>query len=276
MEDSTGPARRQPPPTPVPDALEHLAQELRVLKESTGLSLVTLAQRTHVSKSSWHRYLNGDQLPPRSAVGALAHLARADTASVLAKWDAAQRDADQRPIPATDEPSTPMPDTPQPNLARGKWLSAIGVAGLLAVVTTAGFLCLFRASGSVTAPVLPAACHGKACEGRSPDKTCERDARTESTAADAGFAVQLLFSPSCAAVWSVVRAPASESREVSIRDNQRELTASHTDGGPANRTSPMLAASDPHGMTACAKVGGKLACTGLDGTHDDLDDPPRR
>ncbi|WP_143663574.1 helix-turn-helix transcriptional regulator, partial [Streptomyces sp. NRRL B-24085] len=48
---------------PLPDSLpreaRHLVEQLRHLKDRTGLSLAELARRTAYSKSSWQRYLSG-------------------------------------------------------------------------------------------------------------------------------------------------------------------------------------------------------------------------
>ncbi|MEU9244437.1 helix-turn-helix domain-containing protein [Streptomyces sp. NPDC048385] len=281
MESHTTPPRQQPSQVSAQEAADLFLQELRVLKERTGLSLAALAAHTHFSKSSWHRFLNGDKPPPRSAVEALARTAGADAASVLHLWEAAHHAAGRQPTPTADGLATHARGARMPasqpwadRLPRRTWIS---VTLLMVCLTTAviGVIHL-RPASDRAASALPARCLGKSCEGRLPDQAaCNRDARTESTAADSAFTVRLRFSPSCSTVWSEVRARTAEAREVSVRSGQREVTASHTDGTDGG-TSPMLAASDPHGVTACAKIGGKLACTGLDSTFDDLDDPPRR
>jgi hypothetical protein len=78
---------------PLPDALpreaRHLVEQLRALKDRTGLSLAELARRTAYSKSSWQRYLSGTKQPPRGAVQALCRVAGADQARLLALWDLA-------------------------------------------------------------------------------------------------------------------------------------------------------------------------------------------
>nr|WP_275424359.1 helix-turn-helix transcriptional regulator [Streptomyces parvus] len=42
-----------------------MTEQLRLLRRRTGMTLVTLANRTSYSKSSWGRYLGGKALPPR-------------------------------------------------------------------------------------------------------------------------------------------------------------------------------------------------------------------
>ncbi|AZS84194.1 helix-turn-helix domain-containing protein [Streptomyces griseoviridis] len=79
LPESLGPAERQ------------LVAELRLLKDRSGLSLMSLGARTPFSVSSWERYLNGGAVPPTTAVVAFARLAGADAAPLLALRDAAQR-----------------------------------------------------------------------------------------------------------------------------------------------------------------------------------------
>ena len=70
----------QPLPDDLPPEVRHFVEQLRQLKDRTGLSLVALGARTAYSKSSWHRYLNATQPPPRQAVAALCRIAGLDTA----------------------------------------------------------------------------------------------------------------------------------------------------------------------------------------------------
>ncbi|WP_338119403.1 helix-turn-helix transcriptional regulator [Streptomyces parvus] len=48
-----------------PREADLLTEQLRLLRRRTGMTLVTLANRTSYSKSSWGRYLGGKALPPR-------------------------------------------------------------------------------------------------------------------------------------------------------------------------------------------------------------------
>ncbi|MFF4348081.1 helix-turn-helix domain-containing protein [Streptomyces sp. NPDC001530] len=65
----------QPLPERLPPEVRHFVEHLRQLKDRTGLSLVALGARTAYSKSSWQRYLNATQPPPRQAVVALCRVA---------------------------------------------------------------------------------------------------------------------------------------------------------------------------------------------------------
>ncbi|MFJ8634415.1 helix-turn-helix domain-containing protein [Streptomyces sp. NPDC093568] len=68
----------QPLPDDLPPEVRHFVEQLRQLKDRTGLSLVSLGARTAYSKSSWQRYLNATQPPPRQAVAALCRVAGID------------------------------------------------------------------------------------------------------------------------------------------------------------------------------------------------------
>ncbi|MCZ4606374.1 helix-turn-helix transcriptional regulator [Streptomyces sp. Lzd4kr] len=68
----------QPLPDDLPSEVRHFVEQLRQLKDRTGLSLVALGARTAYSKSSWQRYLNATQPPPRQAVIALCRVAGID------------------------------------------------------------------------------------------------------------------------------------------------------------------------------------------------------
>ncbi|MFJ9106532.1 DUF2690 domain-containing protein [Streptomyces sp. NPDC102283] len=67
-----------------------LVGELRRAKVAAGMSLAALAEATPYSKSSWERFLNGSQLPPRGAVEALAVGSGTDGERLLALWEVAE------------------------------------------------------------------------------------------------------------------------------------------------------------------------------------------
>ncbi|WP_369248690.1 helix-turn-helix domain-containing protein [Streptomyces sp. R41] len=84
----------QPLPEQLPSEVRHFVEQLRQLKDRTGLSLVALGARTAYSKSSWQRYLNATQPPPRQAVVALcrvAGLVTEDTERFGVRWELAVR-----------------------------------------------------------------------------------------------------------------------------------------------------------------------------------------
>src|SRR3954452_6751670 len=106
----------QPLPDELPPEVRHFVEQLRLLKDRTGLSLVALGARTAYSKSSWQRYLNAVQPPPRQAVAALcrvAGLAGPDAERHAVRWELAVQ-AWPRPAtgPARPEPAEEYDDDP--------------------------------------------------------------------------------------------------------------------------------------------------------------------
>ncbi|MDR6975540.1 transcriptional regulator with XRE-family HTH domain [Streptomyces sp. 3330] len=111
----------QPLPDGLPSEVRHFVEQLRQLKDATGLSLASLGARTAYSKSSWQRYLNAVQPPPRQAVAALcrvAGLVGADAERHVVRWELAV-EAWPRPKPESpaeeyrDDPTVPWWDRPE-------------------------------------------------------------------------------------------------------------------------------------------------------------------
>ncbi|MGW2934543.1 DUF2690 domain-containing protein [Streptomyces sp. NPDC001156] len=245
--------------TPPPQTDGPFVTELRDLKERTGLSLAALAARTPYSKSAWHRYLNGAQRPPRSAVEALALLAGADPAPLLALWETADR--------------PPAVDAPARHEGPGRWLLSLrrppltALALIVTVATVSMTLVTAHRSGAPGGRQVAASprCRGASCQGQLPDvAACDRDAQTKSSVWAASYAVRLEYSPSCGAAWAEVQAQASDARVISVHSGRDVLSAAYPGDGSGGTASPMLAVASPEGVEACAEVDGKLACTGLD------------
>lgn len=100
----------QPLPDDLPPEVRHFVEQVRLLKDRTGLSLAALGARTAYSKSSWQRYLNATQPPPRQAIAALcrvAGLAPADAERFGVRWELAVR---VWPRPPAAVPDQPRPD----------------------------------------------------------------------------------------------------------------------------------------------------------------------
>ncbi|SOD90788.1 XRE family transcriptional regulator [Streptomyces sp. Ag109_G2-15] len=245
---------RHPQEPTTPD--KPLVVRLRELKDGTGLSLAALAARTPYSKSAWHRYLTGTKRPPWAAVEALSRLAGADPAAVRAVWEAAE------------EPPAPSPPE-KAGRSRSRWLplSALALLGTAAAVAATVTVSGRQGSPAPTAQTFLTVprCHARSCQGQLPDASvCARDAQTKSTVTDTDYDVRLRYSPGCGTAWSEVRVRTPMAREVSVRAGQDVLSASYPANESAEDTSPMLAVRSPKGVEACAEVGGKLACTGLD------------
>ncbi len=93
----------QPLPDDLPPEVRHFVEQVRLLKDRTGLSLAALGARTAYSKSSWQRYLNATQPPPRQAIAALcrvAELTPADAERFGVRWELAVKAWPRPPAPA--------------------------------------------------------------------------------------------------------------------------------------------------------------------------------
>ncbi|MET7985912.1 helix-turn-helix domain-containing protein [Streptomyces sp. NPDC005281] len=77
-----------------PSGREALAAELRRLKEKSGLSFGRLAGKTHYSRSSWERFLNGKQLPTAVALEEFAAVMEADAEFLLGLLEGVLESAD--------------------------------------------------------------------------------------------------------------------------------------------------------------------------------------
>jgi len=140
-------------PDDLPPEVRHFVEHLRQLKDRTGLSLVALGARTAYSKSSWHRYLNATQPPPRQAVAALCRIAGldgTDAERLGVRWELAVQ-AWPRPAAAPartdggeeyeDDPTLPWWDEPPKESATGMnrlLLSAVLLLVLIALLGIAG------------------------------------------------------------------------------------------------------------------------------------------
>ncbi|MEV8537530.1 helix-turn-helix transcriptional regulator [Streptomyces sp. NPDC051572] len=138
----------QPLPDELPAEVRHFVEQLRLLKDRTGLSLVALGARTAYSKSSWHRYLNATQPPPRQAVVALCRVAGVDPERIGVRWElAVQAWPRQVPVPERadsgdeyrDDPTLPWWDTPpgEPERGPGGRLLRYALVLLLLLLITA-------------------------------------------------------------------------------------------------------------------------------------------
>ncbi|MFF1303058.1 helix-turn-helix domain-containing protein [Streptomyces sp. NPDC058307] len=142
-------------PDDLPPEARHFVEQLRQLKDRTGLSLVALGARTAYSKSSWHRYLNATQPPPRQAVAALCRIAGLDTTDAQrfdVRWELAVQAWPRPATPARtaegeqggtgeqyeDEPTLPWWDEPPGERASGMNRLLPAAALLLVLVLLLG------------------------------------------------------------------------------------------------------------------------------------------
>ncbi|MFI5668569.1 helix-turn-helix domain-containing protein [Streptomyces sp. NPDC051704] len=97
-----------------------LFAEMRRIKDASQLSYNRLADKTHYSRSSWERFLNGKQVPTRIAVEEFAAAAGADPEPLLVLLElAVVRDEAPAEEPAVRAPERPRPGTSvKPTAAR--------------------------------------------------------------------------------------------------------------------------------------------------------------
>ncbi|WP_406198334.1 DUF2690 domain-containing protein [Kitasatospora sp. NBC_01560] len=65
---------------------KRLTEELRAVKDTTGLSLSELATRTHYSRASWERWLNGKRIVTEQALEALIRAVECDGPALRRLW----------------------------------------------------------------------------------------------------------------------------------------------------------------------------------------------
>ncbi|MFB6891159.1 DUF2690 domain-containing protein [Kitasatospora sp. NPDC056327] len=98
-DDLSAPARR-------------LTEELRAVKDTTGLSLSELATRTHYSRASWERWLNGKRVITEQALEALIGAVECDGPALRALWErtAAEPDAEAEAAPEAEAEAEAVPE----------------------------------------------------------------------------------------------------------------------------------------------------------------------
>jgi transcriptional regulator with XRE-family HTH domain len=274
-------ARWRSLPLALPETCASLVAELREMKDRSGLTLAELADLTAISKSSWERYLNGKQFPPRHAVEALCLAARPSNTGLLDRWaraeavwsereqgvappgsvscasDADTSDAVELIGPATRRWSGPVRG---PLLAASEWITGRPVVTVIGVLLASAAMiipaALYHVSHTTApaSPALPPICQLKSCAGRDPRTTACEDPKTlaSHTAAD-GTRLELRLSPRCQAGWIRARPTHADFRiEISgPGDRSRSTTATARSSAEDLITTPMIAAPQPNHLRAC-------------------------
>ncbi|MFE2698416.1 helix-turn-helix domain-containing protein [Streptomyces mirabilis] len=267
-------------PQDLPAACSRLVTDLRNLKDGSGFTLTELAQATAISKSSWERYLNGKQFPPRHAVQALCKAALQPEDELLVQWavaDTAWSGRGQPVSAGSDRPSPPssgvdaavLDSPPRPQSVSRIRRALIAASALIdkrPVGTAAGVVLLcaamvtpaavIHASRPTTAQTAarPPICQLRSCEGRNPRTTaCEDPITTASRTAADGTRLEIRLSPSCQAGW--IRAwPTHPGFRIEITGpDAHSQSAVGTAQSADNEvtTTTMIAASQPPNLRAC-------------------------
>ncbi|MET8622886.1 DUF2690 domain-containing protein [Kitasatospora sp. NPDC004669] len=106
-------------PEELPRPARRLVEELRAIKDSAGLSLSELATRTHYSRASWERWLNGKRVVTEQALEALVGAVECDAAELRRLWRLAMEPAAEPTagVLAADAPSVATPSVDEPAAA---------------------------------------------------------------------------------------------------------------------------------------------------------------
>ncbi|MFF3069139.1 DUF2690 domain-containing protein [Kitasatospora sp. NPDC057936] len=199
-----------------------LVAGLRALKDGSGLTLAELAAKTHYSKSSWHRWLNGERVVTEAALAAFGALAGApaercaalEALRVAVAGAGATEAAAELPGPA-EPPSWPEEGESEPTARPRRswwWAAAASAAGVAAV---AGALAL-NDGGSERSPGAAATtgtarataqatalCEAAGCVGKDPQASgCGSDATTIATANVRQMTVYVRYSRRCRTAWA--------------------------------------------------------------------------
>ncbi|MEY9848944.1 DUF2690 domain-containing protein [Streptacidiphilus sp. MAP5-3] len=230
---------------PIPEDLRgsarRLTEELRAIKDRSGLSLTQIGTRTHYSKASWERWFNGKRVITEQALESLAAnvderarllrpllaLAAQEPGSEAAASQAAASPEER----LQDAASEPASETPPPADVRARWsgfrrwlagtsaartvvialvsalLGAVGGAWLTSATSPSN-----AAASSDRTPVVipvsasaPPTCLGVGCAGRDPQSTgCVADARDLITQNVGAMVIYLHYSARCKAAWGAL------------------------------------------------------------------------
>ncbi|MFF4301905.1 helix-turn-helix domain-containing protein [Streptomyces sp. NPDC001601] len=267
------------PPT-LPAAYRDLVDDLRDLKDRSRLSLTELGQKTAISRSSWERYVNAKQFPPRHAVQALCRAVQADEETVLSTWERADAEWNRRgntaapagpgPDQTTAHPRGSLDDT-EPE-APGRLVHRALLAASVLITerprAAAAAVLLLCTAMLVPAEVIhadygtgpasaarPPICRLRSCEGRDPLTTaCEDPVTVGSRTAADGTRLEIRLSPSCQAGW--VRGwPTHRGFRIEITSPEGRVQAAATPTAMPTAgemvTTTMIAAAHATGLRCC-------------------------
>ncbi|MGW4163636.1 DUF2690 domain-containing protein [Streptomyces sp. NPDC004788] len=258
-------------------SVKDLASELLALKKASGSSFAQLSEKTHYAKSSWERWVNGKQFPPRDAVESLARLCATDPEPLLALWDEeeARRTA---PEPEADSPSDPesgpesesRPESdsgpeegrnPATGRRRRTLWASLGLAALLtagaatyAVVALTGDAAPPKPKPVVKVAGPATGCKLTGCEGKDPKKmNCGADAVTVRTGSiPKDLVIELRYSRACQAAWGrITFAEIGATVVVNNSDGAAQADVVHYD---RDVYTPLIAAPDDGSVWVCSAL----------------------
>ncbi|MFJ9826389.1 DUF2690 domain-containing protein [Streptomyces sp. NPDC101160] len=272
-------------------SVKDLASELLALKKASGSSFAQLSKKTHYAKSSWERWVNGKQFPPRDAVESLARLCATDPEPLLALWDEeeARRTApepeagsqsDPESVPESESDSGPEgPESESEsgsgsgsgpeegrNPATGRRRRTLwGSLGLAALLTAgAATYAVVALTGDPAPPPKPkpvvkvagpaTGCKLTGCEGKDPKKmNCGADAVTVRTGSiPKDLVIELRYSRACQAAWGrITFAEIGATVVVNNSDGAAQADVVHYD---RDVYTPLIAAPDDGSVWVCSAL----------------------
>ncbi|MES4907143.1 MULTISPECIES: helix-turn-helix domain-containing protein [unclassified Streptomyces] len=280
-------------PGELPPEIRHLTEQLRLLKDRSGLSLVALQDQTTYSKSSWQRYLNGQKVPPRQAVLALGAVAGADPRRLAALWELAaasrhrpdgirgerdgerdgeadgEKDGERSPVEA------PAPSRPR----RHRWRVAALLTGGLALAAAGGV------AASAARSEVGKTCQGQECSNREPaEYGCTDGKKRLAQGTTHGVRLRIWYSARCRATWGEMETGAVVDSLTIESDFARAATRPAQDDTDSTR---MVASGSPQAVDLRAELNGGVVYLLGHGEHgftpdamaeqqpgDDPDDEP--
>ncbi|MFR0359523.1 helix-turn-helix domain-containing protein [Streptomyces sediminimaris] len=257
---------------------------MRNLKDGSGLTLTELAQATAISKSSWERYLNGKQFPPRHAVQALCKAVHETEDELLTQWaladvawsgrghttsavsGSASSSSSDAGTSALDSPVRESPPATQPVSRTRRVLLAASAVIDQRPTTTA--VAVFLLCGAMVVPAAvsyasrtttsqpaarPPICQLRSCEGRNPRTTaCEDPVTLASHTAADGTRLEIRLSPGCRAGWIRVSPTHPGFRiEITGPDARAQSVDETAWSADDEVTTTMIAAPHPTDLRAC-------------------------
>ncbi|MFD7826416.1 DUF2690 domain-containing protein [Kitasatospora sp. NPDC059803] len=253
-----------------------LAEELRAIKDAAGLSLSELAARTHYSRASWERWLNGKRVITGQALEALTRAVDCDGPALRALREQAVAGPEEDGEPgAPEEPAAQaapdVPDVPDVTVAPGEPGGAVtapvtwwrrpatlltGAALLVSLLVLVGLRATRHQEQpqTVAEPVptataakpVPGApvCQAVGCAHKDPKATgCGKDARTLQTDVIGKVVVYLRYSQTCQAAWAAIT-EGEPNDYATITDDSGQSETALIHWGYDNYSS-MLDAADP-------------------------------
>ncbi|MDH6708825.1 transcriptional regulator with XRE-family HTH domain [Kitasatospora sp. MAA19] len=288
----------KPLPADLSEPARRLAEELRAVKDAHRISLADLGKRTHLSKASWERWLNGKRLITSQALSGLIAAVECDAALLTSLLRQAEAARDTEAAPAAVPISTPAPvPTPAPPVeavepaaspdpspstadadtagpALAGWRRPATLLGVAVVAAFALFAALYprgthddrtgsQPVAAATTPTAPTPCQGVGCAGKDPQtQGCDLDERTLLTGNVGEAILYVHYSPRCRAAWAgITNGSPGDSATITTNTGEQETALIHW--GYDNYSVMVDAGPGDTTLQVCGHRSGGAACTSV-------------